>query len=286
MSLPIYVTIGDKPRAVLAVFDSLLERQAEHKRQVEAHAQHVKKRRWVSLVLFLVALPCFVLDALIGYVIGYSGFVFVLIGVFLVIASLFTLFMLRGRKRSKKLHDFPPNYQTARTIIHTLRDDAAPKGNFMGHLDLTGSQKPEKLRRTDRNLAGRKIEYYCDEWFQLKAKLYDGNVLRMTIMENSKKRVGYHKLSQSGKQKWKPAKMKYEQQIKVKVSVNPNAYDVVRTDLARPGTKIGEYTVEKVQLDSTSIVFVASTPKNASGANDILGVLRLVYSQLQRRSMA
>lgn len=282
MSSPIYVTISDKPRAVLAVLDSLLERQAEHKRQIEAHAQRVKKRRWVPLVLFLGALPCFVIDVLTGY----GGFVFMLIGGFLVVASLFTLFMLRGGKRSKKLRDFPPNYQTARTIIHTLRDDAAPKGNFMGHLDLTGAQKPEKLRRTGKNSAGRKVEYYCDEWFHLKAKLYDGNVLRMTVMENSKKRVGYHKRSQSGKQKWKPAKMKTEQQIKVKVSVNPNAYDVVRTELARPGTKIGAYTIEKVQLDSTSIVFVASTPTHAIGANDILGVLHLVYNQLQRRNTA
>ncbi len=178
----------------------------------------------------------------------------------------------------------PQHYHTAREVIYALRDDAAQKSTFIGHLDLTGPQKQEKLMRESKNARGLKVEYYRDEWLNLKAKLHDGNVLRFTAMEIVKVRLSYRKRSRSGKMKTKPAKFKNAQEIKIKLAVNPHVYAVARTPEAQPGTRSGGYTITRMSVEDDSITIQATSQKTTIEPGDILTMLKFAYSQLQRRS--
>ncbi len=178
----------------------------------------------------------------------------------------------------------PKHYHTAREVIYALRDDAAQKSNFIGHLDLTGPQKQEKLMRQAKNARGLKVDYYRDEWLNLKAKLHDGNVLRFTAMEIVKVRLSYRKRSRSGKMKTKPAKFKNAQEIKIKLAVNPHVYAVARTPEAQPGTRAGGYTITRISIEEDSISIQATAQKTTIEPGDILTMLKFAYRQLQRRN--
>ncbi len=269
---PVYISLSDKPHAILSLMDSLPSRR-------EDYARRFNQRRWFPWLLLLVALPFLVLD----FVLGYSICVFSLVGLALVVAALFTFVLLR-RRRPDRHKQFAPHYSTVREIIYTLRDDLAEKANFLGHLDLTGVEKPEKLRREGRNARGKKVNYYQDEWFKLKLRLYDGNMLRLSLIQNSKIRPGFYKRSRSGKrQKWKEGKQSSVQEIKVKVAVNPALYTIVPTPQARAGTLVGQYTVSAIDTQEGMIVLQAVGPATTIQPADVLGMLRFAYQQLQRR---
>lgn len=267
---PVYLTVGDHPRDILSLMDRLLIERDEL-------AQRHKRWRWLPLMLFLLSFPFCLLD----FFLGYSTVVFILVGLFLGITSIVFFFVLRRNRPGK--NSFPPHYQTIQTVIHNLRDDVPKDGLFLGHLDLTGSQKPEKLLRTGSNARGQAMEFYQDEWFKLKAKLYDGNMLRMSLIERTKVRKGYFKRSRSGKQKWKSAKTKNQQEIKVRVAVNSETYMIVPTSEARPGTRVGPYTIETINTSDGMVTLGASALAGTIQPGDVLGILRLAYNQLQRR---
>jgi hypothetical protein len=86
-----------------------------------------------------------------------------------------------------------------------------------------------KVAREAKDTQNRTTQYFRDEWLSLKAKLYDGNVLRVSAIQKSKKRQSYTKRSRiSGKYKTKPEKFKgTEHDLKVRIVVNPDAYQIV-----------------------------------------------------------
>lgn len=270
---PIYLSMNDRPRAVLQVMDSLRTRR-------DGTLAVLDQRRLVPLGLFLAGLPLLALDWALGY--NCLTFAPAALGLWIVAAVLGI-----GLRRARPAANFPPHFDTAREVIDTLRDDPDPRRPLFGHLDLSGAEQPAKQARTATNAAGRALVYYRDEWLSLKAKLYDGNMLRLSAIERVKVRQSYQKRSAvSGKLKLKPAKTASAQELKVRVSVNADAYAIVPTPAACPGARIGQYTLTEVSTSGGILELTAGSPARTIAAGDILGVLRLTYDQLQRKAGA
>jgi hypothetical protein len=213
---------------------------------------------------------------------GYTSLIFSAGGILLWIAA---VVMARSLRKSDS-HDFSPRYYGTQEILRTLRDDLRPAGTFLGHLDLTGALLPTKVAREANDSQNRTTQYFRDEWLSLKAKLYDGNVLRVSALQRSKQRKPYWKRGTiSGKMKLKPAKFKgSEQQLKVRIVVNPEAYKIVPSPKFKPGMNVGKYTVSELNTQDGMINFVASSPFEEVESENILNILQTSYSLLKRKA--
>ncbi len=269
---PVYLSLDDKPDAILTAMAGLL---AQHD-QVTVQNKRRQRLPWLFLITGLVLIG-------LDYLIGYGVCIFGVAGVAAVVAAVVTWWVAR-RSRVQQLS---PHYQTAREVIYTLRDDLHPKGTFFGQLDLTGARQPAKLSREGTNALGLKVHYYRDEWLGLKAKLYDGNMLRLSAIERTKERLGYYRRGTiSGKQKWKAPKLASGQEIKVRVSVNPAAYDIVPQPALQTGARLGVYTIETLDTTGGIVTLVAAAPAGFIAPADVLHVLKTTYSLLHRKDLA
>ena len=153
-------------------------------------------------------------------------------------------------------------------------------------VDLTGALLPTKVARTAKDTQNRTTEYFRDEWLALKAKLYDGNILRLSAIQRSKQRQSYWKRSRiSGKMKMKPAKFKgSEQQIKLHIAVNPEVYTIVPNREFRQGIYVGKYMVSQLNTEGGIIDVVANSPHEEVESEQILGFIHCAYSLLQRKA--
>lgn len=273
--LPVYISLADKPDSIVRGMDKF-----------KADAQRTEtvgdKWRWVPLLIFVGGLGLMLIDVLL-WLLGYSSFVFILGGLFLWIAAV----ILARNLRKSDLHDFPPRYNGTKEILHTLRDDLRPDSSFLGHLDLTGALLPTKVARTAQDTQNRTTEYFRDEWLSLKAKLYDGNILRVSAIQKSKKRKSYWKTSRiSGKSKLKPEKYKRSQQdLKVRIVVNPEVYSINSSSPAfKHGMNIGKYTVSQLSTEGGIINFVATSPFDEVDHENILTLLQSAYTLLKRKA--
>lgn len=270
---PLYFSLSDSPRAILQG----IERTVERANQVEAQrARRSRLARW----LFLAGIPCFLLD-LILYFLGYPVCIFSFAGAAAWIGAIVARVVV-GRKQTLQL---PPRYETLRQVIHTLRDDQLPKKPLTGFIDLTGIRKDEKKLRTTQNALGLAVDHYQDEWLNLKFRLVDGNILRLSLIEVQKVRRGYNKRGAS-RMKWKPPKEKPSQnEIKLRLAVNADLYETANTSQALvSGGQLGPYLVEDFSFTDGLLSFSATTPPDiAASAEQILEVLRTVYAQLQRK---
>ena len=272
--LPLYISIADKPDSILRGMDKFV---AEVKKTESAG----DKWRWIPFILFLGGLGLMAVDfALI--LLGYSSFVFITGGFVIWLAA---LIMARSLRKSDS-KDFPPRYKGIKDILYTLRDDLKPGSTFNGHLDLTGAMLKTKVARETKDSRDRTTQYFRDEWLSLKAKLYDGNVLRVSAIQRSKQRQPYWKRSRvSGKMKQKPAKFKgSEQQLKVRIAVNPEVYTITPNQTFKQGASIGKYTVAQLNTEGGIIDIVASSPFDEVESENILGFLQSAYSLLQRKA--
>jgi hypothetical protein len=281
---PVYLSMSDQPRAILKAMDALVAQRA-------VAAARFHKRKWIPRILFLVGLGLPVVD----FVLGYNFCTFTPAGV---AVCLIAFFMSRRLRANRTSDAFAPQYATAREIVHTLRDDLNPKRSFFGHLDLTGGQQKNKLTREATNAQGHKVQFYRDEWLTAKLKLYDGNMVRLSVIEWNKVRVGYYKRNARGKQKWKAPKQRNGHEMKVRLSVNPQRYTIAPKDYIKVGAKVGGLVVstlntqggiitlsastDAISAASTSAEILNTTPAPPT-ATDILGVLRLTYDLLQRK---
>ena len=196
---PVYVSIADKPDSILRGMDRFV---AEVNRTESAG----DKWRWIPLTIFFGGLGLMAIDGSL-LLFGFTSFIFISGGVLLWIAA---IVMARALRKSDS-KDFSPRYKGMKQILYTLRDDLRPNTTFNGHLDLTGAMLPTKVARSTKDSRDRTTEYFRDEWLALKAKLYDGNVLRVSAIQKSKKRKSYWKRSRiSGKMKSKPEKLKVQ----------------------------------------------------------------------------
>jgi hypothetical protein len=271
---PVYISIADKPDSILRGMDKFV---AEVKKTESAG----DRWRWVPMLIFFGGLALMAIDVLL-ILFGYTSFVFIAGGILLWLAA---LIMARGLRKSDS-HDFSPRYTGAKQILYTLRDDLRPDTTFNGHLDLTGAMLPTKLARSIKDMQDRTTEHFRDEWLALKAKLYDGNILRVSAIQKSKKRKSYWKRSSiSGKMKSKPEKYKGSAQfLKVRIAVNPEVYTIVPNKDFREGVNVGKYTVAQLNTQGGIIDVVASSPFEEVEHDHILNFLQSTYSLLQRKA--
>jgi len=273
--LPIYISLADKPQSIMQGMDKL-------KVDVIKTEQAGDKWRWVPMIIFFVGVGLMFIDLFL-MVFGYISFIFIAGGIALWIAA---IVMARGLRKSD-LYDFSPRYNGTKSILHTLRDDLRPNTTYLGHLDLTGALLSTKVARTSKDTQDRTTEYFRDEWFALKAKLYDGNILRVSAIQKSKKRKSYWKRSRiSGKMKSKPEKFKgTEHDLKVRIIANPEVYTITRTSPNfKQGLNIGKFTVSQLSTEGGIISFVASSPFEEVEHENILQVIQSAYSLLQRKA--
>jgi len=263
----VLLTINNKPRAVAQKMDELMT-------QSKNQSQRSSRRKFLPILFLFAGVPFFCFDLALGY----GAFYFTCVTAGLWIAALVTFIAwLRARPGAA----FPPHYSTVRQVIYTLRDDLRPKENLLGKLDLTGARQPSKLARTATGMRNAKLNFYRDEWLSLKAKLYDGNLLRVSAIERVKVKEGMFRRGSSGKMKWKPEKIENGQQIKVRLAVNPQVYEIMHN--VQLSTQIGQYFIDGFTANNGIIELSAASVAKTIKPEDILGVLKFVYDQLERK---
>ena len=274
-TLPVYISLADRPESIIEGMNKL---QADVQKTETVGDQW----RWIPLIIFFGGVALIVIDLFID-LLGYFSFVFTGGGFALWAAA---IVMARSLRKSDSA-DFSPRYQGTKQILNTLRDDLKPESTYLGHLDLTGALLPTKVARSAKDTQDRTTEYFRDEWLALKAKLYDGNILRISAIQKSKKRKSYWKRSRiSGKMKMKPEKFKgSEHDLKVRIVPNPQVYSIVRTSPTfMQGLNIGKFTISQLNTEGGIISFVASSPFEEVEHENILQILQSAYSLLQRKA--
>jgi hypothetical protein len=233
------------------------------------------------MLIFLGGLGLMAIDGIL-LALGYASLVFTAGGILLWIAA---FVMARGLRKSDS-YDFSPRYNGTKQLLYTLRDDLKPDSSFLGHLDLTGAMLNTKVARETKDTQDRTTQHFRDEWLALKAKLYDGNILRVSAIQKSKKRKTYWKRSRiSGKMKMKPEKYKgSEQYLKVRIAVNPELYQIVPHQQFRPGVNIGKYTIAQLNTEGGIIDVTANSAFEEIESEHILNFLHSAYSLLQRKA--
>ncbi len=271
---PVYISLADKPMSILQGMNRL-------KAEVQRTETAGDKWRWIPMLIFLAGIGLAMIDVLL-LLLGYFSLVFSAGGLALWIAA---IVMARSIRRSDSM-DFSPRYEGLRHILYTLRDDLRPGSTFLGHLDLTGAMLPTKVARSAKDTQNRTTNYYRDEWLSLKAKMYDGNVLRVSAVQKSKKRASYTKRSRiSGKYKLKPEKFKGSMQdLKVRIVVNPELYNIGSSPTIGQGKNVGKYTITALNTEGGMINLSASSPFEEVEHDQILGVIHSAYSLLQRKA--
>lgn len=270
---PLYLTLASKPLAIIDGMDKLVD---------QTNLANASGQRWKLLprLGFLVGLGMIGIDLLL-VIFGYPSCVFSIGGLAIwVVSFVFSITLKRQR-----ISEFPEGFQTGREIIYTLRDDLKPGAPLLGHLDLTGYRQKEKVARSTKDARGRATQYYRDEWLSLKAKLYDGNVLRVSALQRAKIRQSYTKRSQiSGKMKTKPEKFKGSaQQLKIRIVVNPEIYEIAPNAELSPGKQVGKYVITALDTQGGILNLIASSSHETIEAEHILSVLHSAYSILQRK---
>jgi hypothetical protein len=271
---PVYVSLADKPLSIIQGMEKFV---AEVNRTETAG----DKWRWVPLLIFFGGVGLVGIDLLLT-LFGYFSLVFTAGALVLWIAA---FFMARALRKSDS-HDFPPRYSGTKEILRTLRDDLRPGSTFLGHLDLTGAMLNTKVAREAKDTQDRTTQFFRDEWLALKAKLYDGNVLRVSAIQKSKKRKSYWKRSRiSGKMKLKPEKFKgTEHDLKVRIVINPEVYELAPHPKLKRGQAIGKYTITDLSTEGGMVNLVASSPVEEVEHESILSVLQSAYTLLQRKT--
>ena len=271
---PVYVSIADKADTVMRGMDKFVA-------DVQKTESAGDKWRWIPLLIFFGGVGLMTVD-LVLLLLGYTSFVFIVGGFVLWVAA---IVLARGLRKSDS-NDFSPRYKDTKQILYTLRDDLRPNGTFLGHLDLTGATLNTKVAREAKDSQNRTTQYFRDEWLALKAKLYDGNILRVSAIQRTKQRQPYWKRSRiSGKMKMKPAKLKgSEQQLKLRIAVNPEVYKIVPSKHFQQGANIGKYTIMQLSTAGGIIDVVANSTFEEVESEQILSFIHFAYSLLQRKA--
>lgn len=269
---PIYLNFSNKPQAILDSMDTL---------SAQAEKSNTTRARWgkVPRILFLLGLGMILIEGLL-FLLGYSPTcVFLTGGIAVWVVS---IFLTAGLRRAQ-VKSFPPRFAEFKQMIHSLRDDLRPSTGFLGELDLTGAKQASKVARSTDDARKRTTNYYRDQWLNFKAKLYDGNILRVSAIQRVKERNGYWGRGKvSGKSKWKPAKFKGSyQELKVRIAVNPELYSIVPNNEIKANSKVGEYTINAVDAEGGIVTVLATSPKEEISSESVLGVMKFAYGLLK-----
>ena len=261
----LFLHFNEKPVNIIRVMDDARAKQMEY-------AKARTRRTWLVALLIPAGLPFIFADLALGYnVCTFSLIALVLWGA----AVVGFILLMRNRPTGK---EFGPRFDSARTVFETIQDDLSPKRTLIGWLDLTGPQQPSKVVRQNTSSSGMPINYYRDEWLKMKMMLYDGNVMRVSALERVKARMGRWKRNRRGKSKWKAGGNISRNELRVAITVNREAYDV----LPLQTNQSGKFLIEARESGDGRIVLDALTDA-AIGAQDILQLLRFAYDHLKPR---
>ncbi len=242
MAAKAYLSLNARPRAIVQVMD-----------QMAADVRRAR-RQWSGLFLLLPVLGIVgLLFIMIDQATPYSGGGFTWMGFLFWVGGVGLLIWLLTRRVSLPKEQLG----VAREVLFTLRDDVSRRGRVTGWLDLSGPRQHSKLARTGRTRSGRAKYYYRDPWFQVKIKLADGNLLRLTLIERIKVKKGYVAARRH--------------QLKARLVVNPGLYEI------GPG---GRLPGLEVQDHILSLQVQQSRPFSAQ---EILGLLKGMYGRLRMR---
>jgi hypothetical protein len=263
----LFLNFNEKPANIVRVMDETKQK----------HVEFNKERAWRMRVIALL-LPLGLPFVCADWVMGYNFYTFSLVALVLWVAALVGFIALMYNRPSGK--EFGPQYEIARTVFETLRDDIAPKRTLIGWLDLSGTRQDSKVVRKQTSSSGMPVAFYRDEWLRMKMPLYDGNVMRVMVVERVKAKLGMWKTGRiSHKRKWKAGRTVWaRREIKMALTINPEAYEL----LPIQNQQAGKFTLDATQTDSGRIVLSGAT-NEAIGAGDILQVMRFAYEHLKPR---
>lgn len=262
----VFVDFNQSPREIVQVMN-------ETQQNAQAFNRQRKKQKLLLWLLFPLGLPFVLADLALGYNIC----TFSLVALTLWISAFVGLILLARRGKTPQ---FGPKFDLARTVFTTLKDDVSPKRTLTGWLDLTGAEQESKATRQKTSQSGQPIIYYRDEWLRFKTSLYDGNVLRISLVERVKARQGFWKRSRSGKHKWRAGRSDYRYQLQFSVSATPGSYDIqpLATGVKIPNSR---FVVEQAEAGNDRIVLKAVTAETYD-AWDVLNAMRFGYDHLQK----
>jgi len=247
MPTNIYIRMAEHPQVILDTMDKI-KRERFRRRQQKLFGYKV------SAALFLLGVILFLLDKFLrfGSIFQYTGFI------------LWCAAIAGGALSFRApLPSWPKNqFEAARRILYTLRDDTGRKGRVVGWLDLTGPMQPKKRVRTARSRSGKKKQYYRDPWFKVKIKLADGNLLRLTFVDIVKRKAG--------------SIVDHRTNFTAKLVYNPSIYKVghiPQAELPLPGTR--------VSISDGIIILKAGVKRNPIPVREILETLKAVYERLE-----
>ncbi len=270
---PVYVSIADKP-------DSIIRGMNKFVADVQKNETSGDKWRWIPLIIFIVGVGLAVIDLLL-IAFGYFSFIFSIGGLVLWLAA----FIMAQSLRKSDVLDFSPRYDNTKELLYTLRDDLKPGATFLGHLDLTGSMLQTKVARETKDIRDRVTQHFNDPWLSLKAKLWDGNILRVSAIQKTKKRKSYWKTNARGKMKSKPEKFKgTHQELKVRIVVNPDSYVIKPNNQFSLNKDVGKYKIMQLSTEGGMINILAVSPFEEVRHTDILTFLKSAYSLLERKA--
>jgi hypothetical protein len=249
----LYFTLNQSPQVILDVMGNV-------EQQAKATRGSWNRGCLMTLGLLALGVPFFFLDM----VMGYNCRTFSLVGgVLWVVAFIVGLRVMKGGRAKVE----SPQYSAASTIIETLKDDIGKKGRLIGWLDLTGPQQQSKVFRTGRTSSGRTKTYYRDPWLQAKAKLVDGNLLRLTLMEQLKVKKGYVAAR--------------EQRLKARIVVNQDLYRIRAFSQEEIQTNL---PAARLDVQGGIINLAYATTGQKYDPWDVLNSLKFLYSHLEPKT--
>ncbi len=264
----VFMDFNQSPREIVEVMDQAQE-------EAEKFNKQRKRWLWMLWLLFPAGLPFLGVDLAMGY----NILTFSLVALTLWVGAVIGLIVVGRQGRAPK---FGPKFDLARTIFEIVKDDVSPKRTLVGWLDLTGAEQESKATRRKTSQSGQPIVYYRDEWLRLKTCLYDGNVLRLSLVERVKARQGYWKRSRiSGKHKWRSGSSQAQHQLQFSISVSPDTYEIqpIQAGQTIPNSR---FVVEQAEAGEGRVV-VKAAASTSFDAWDVLNVMRFGYDRLQVR---
>jgi hypothetical protein len=263
-SRAIFMDFNQSPREIVQVMD-------EAQQKAKVFSSQRKRRLMVFWLLFPAGIPFLCIDLAMGYnILTFSLITIVLWG-----GGIVGLILAASSGRAPK---FGPKFDLALTIFETLKDDVSPKRTMVGWLDLTGAEQESKATQRKNSQSGQPIVYYQDEWLRLKTRLYDGNVLRLSLIERVKARQGYWKRSRSGKYKWRGGSSQNEYQLKFAVSA-ASGTDEIQPIAAGTTIPNSRFVVQQAEAGEGRVVLNAAAPASYD-AWDVLSAMRFGYEHL------
>jgi len=266
----IFFDFNQAPRDIIRLMDEVRQRERNFKSQ----------RRWRQAIAWLL-FPAGLVFLIADLALDFNICTFSLLTLTLWAVGIVALIWL-GRQRTAQ---FDSRYELTRQMFDALKDDVAEERTLMGWLDLTGAEQESKIVRQGASASGQPIVYYQDEWLRLKARLYDGNVLRASLFDRVKARQGFYKRGAvSGKMKWRAGARQDMHRLRIAVTANPNAYAVqpVSQGEAIPNSR---FVLETAEVTGGQLQLGAATTGDFD-AWDVLNAMRYIYDHLQARQAA